>query len=156
MKEDPSNLTTTTQFSALMNRTVNIVFAGLLSIPALVIIGVLYVIRSLREKHPRAPFFYSGVRLGKNFKPFTMYKIRTLKVDSEFENQGVILPPGSARELPLGRFLRDSRLDELPQLWNVICGEMNLVGPAPYGRSSMSSFDRRFQTATLVFESNPD
>ncbi len=152
MKEDTSNLTTTTQLSALMNWAVNVVIAGLLSIPALFIIGILYVIRSLREKPPRAPFFYSGVRLGKNFEPFTMYKIRTLKVDSEFENQGVILPPDSARELPLGRFLRDSRLDELPQLWNVIRGDMNLVGPRPLRpsvyeqlRQELSNCDTRFR-----------
>lgn len=135
-----------------MNRMVNVVFASLFSIPALLIIGVLYIIRLLGEKQPHAPFFYSGVRLGKNFKPFTMYKIRTLKVDSEFENQGVILEPDSNRELPLGKFLRDSRLDELPQLWNIICGKMNLVGPRPLRpvvyeqlRQELPNCDTRFR-----------
>ncbi len=131
MKDNPVDSVILNQLPALAERLANVVFASLLSIPALFIIGFIYVIRSLIEKRPRPSFFYSGVRLGRNFKPFTMYKIRTLQVDSEFENQGVILPPGSNRELPLGKFLRDSRLDELPQLWNIIRGHMNLVGPRP-------------------------
>jgi len=131
MRKGSSILIASRPLSLLVGRMVNIVLCCLFSIPALFIIGIFYVARFLAGGDSRAPFFYSGIRLGRNLKPFTMYKIRTLKMDPEFENQGVILTPGSKRELPLGRFLRDTRLDELPQLWNVIRGRMNLVGPRP-------------------------
>ena len=135
-----------------MRRAMNVFFACLFSIPALAVVGVFFAVHLLVRKKSRVPFFYSGIRLGRNFRPFTMYKIRTLRVDSEFENQGVILPPGSSRELPFGKFLRDSRLDELPQLWNVIRGDMNLVGPRPMRpavyeklREELSNCENRFQ-----------
>ncbi len=152
MRKDTSNSMISKQLSALIDRTINLLAACLLSVPALAVIGVFYAIRLLVRKRSRVPFLYSGVRLGRNFKPFTMYKIRTLRVDSEFENQGVILAPDSNRELPLGKFLRDSRLDELPQLWNVIRGDMNLVGPRPLRpvvyeqlRQELSNCDTRFR-----------
>jgi len=152
VRKDTSNSTVANQLPALMNRTTNFIIACLLSVPALLIVGILYVLRSLAEKSPRTQFFYSGIRLGKNFKPFAMYKIRTLRVDSDFEMQGVILPPDSDRELPLGKFLRDSRFDELPQLWNIIRGDMNLVGPRPLRpaiyeqlRQELSNCDFRFR-----------
>jgi len=130
----------------------NILVACLLSIPALAVVGTFYALHLLVRKRSRVSFLYSGVRLGRDFKPYTMYKIRTLREDFEFENEGVILPPGSERELPLGKFLRDSRLDELPQLWNVIRGDMNLVGPRPLRpvvyeqlRKELSNCDTRFR-----------
>lgn len=141
-----------TPLSDFINRALNLLLACLLSIPALLLVATVYAVRFLAGNKPRPAFLYSGIRLGRNFKPFTMYKIRTLKVDAEFENEGVILPPGSNRELPLGKFLRDSRLDELPQLWNVIRGNMNLVGPRPLRpvvyeqlRQELSNCDARFR-----------
>lgn len=105
--------------------------AVLFSIPALAIIAVFYILHLLFQARPKASFLYSGTRLGKDLKPYTMYKIRTLRKDASFEDTGNILPEGSRRELRFGKLLRDSRLDELPQLWNVIRGDMNLVGPRP-------------------------
>lgn len=116
---------------AFIDRTVNLTLACLLAVPSTLVVIFIYVLYLLFEERPRPRFFYSGARLGRNRKPYMMYKIRTLRDDPQFENEGVILPPGSHRELKLGKFLRDSRLDELPQLWNVIRGEMTLVGPRP-------------------------
>ena len=63
-------------------------------------------------------------------KPFVLYKFRTMRVDAE--SQGARLAvPGDPRVTPVGRFLRLTRLDELPQLWNVLRGDMSLVGPRP-------------------------
>jgi len=152
MKDKTSESVRVFRLSVFIDRTVNLILACLLSIPALFFLAALYALRCLLEKRPRAPFFYSGVRLGQNANPFTMYKIRTLRMDSEFENQGVILEPDTDRELKLGKFLRDSRLDELPQLWNIIRGEMNLVGPRPLRpsiyeklRQELSSCNTRFR-----------
>lgn len=63
-------------------------------------------------------------------KPFTLYKFRTMKVDAE-RNGAQFATKGDPRVTCIGRFLRKTRLDELPQLWNVLRGEMSLVGPRP-------------------------
>lgn len=61
---------------------------------------------------------------------FTLYKFRSMRNDAE-KNGAQFAVKGDARVTPLGRFMRKTRLDELPQLWNVICGDMSLVGPRP-------------------------
>ncbi|MFM9965128.1 MAG: sugar transferase [Planctomycetaceae bacterium] len=63
-------------------------------------------------------------------KPFVLYKFRTMRIDAE-KNGAQFATKGDPRVTPIGRFLRKSRLDELPQLWNVLRGEMSLVGPRP-------------------------
>ena len=63
-------------------------------------------------------------------KPFTLYKFRTMKIDAE-KNGAQFATKGDPRVTCIGRFLRQTRLDELPQLWNVLRGEMSLVGPRP-------------------------
>lgn len=69
-------------------------------------------------------------RSGGYGKPFTLYKFRTMKVDAE-KNGAQFAVKGDPRVTCIGRFLRKTRLDELPQLWNVLRGEMSLVGPRP-------------------------
>lgn len=63
-------------------------------------------------------------------KPFVLYKFRTMRIDAE-KNGAQFATKGDPRVTPIGRFLRKTRLDELPQLWNVLRGEMSLVGPRP-------------------------
>jgi lipopolysaccharide/colanic/teichoic acid biosynthesis glycosyltransferase len=63
-------------------------------------------------------------------RPFVLYKFRTMRIDAE-KNGAQFATKGDPRVTPIGRFLRKSRLDELPQLWNVLRGEMSLVGPRP-------------------------
>jgi lipopolysaccharide/colanic/teichoic acid biosynthesis glycosyltransferase len=72
------------------------------------------------------PFFVQ-TRVGKNHAPFRLLKLRTMRpaaAGGELYTQ-----PGDARITRVGRFLRNTRIDELPQLWNVLCGEMSLIGP---------------------------
>lgn len=76
------------------------------------------------------PIFFKQVRTGRNNKPFTLWKLRTMIVDAE-KNGAQWAKPGDARITKLGKFLRKSRLDELPQLINIFKGEMSLVGPRP-------------------------
>ncbi|MFO0966059.1 MAG: sugar transferase [Gemmataceae bacterium] len=78
----------------------------------------------------RGPAIYRQTRLGKSGRPFTMYKIRTMTCDAEKDGARWSLP-GDARVTAVGRWLRRSHVDELPQLWNVLKGDMSLVGPRP-------------------------
>ena len=64
-------------------------------------------------------------------KPFTIYKFRTMRVDAEAHSGAVWATQNDPRVTPVGRFLRQYRLDEIPQLLNVMRGEMNIVGPRP-------------------------
>jgi lipopolysaccharide/colanic/teichoic acid biosynthesis glycosyltransferase len=79
----------------------------------------------------RGPAIYSQTRLGRNGKPFTIYKVRTMVHDCERSSGPRWSTQGDARVTPVGRFLRLTHLDELPQLWNVLRGDMSLVGPRP-------------------------
>ena len=74
---------------------------------------------------------YSQRRLGLGGKEFTIYKIRTMYEDSERHSGATWSLPGDPRVTPVGRALRFSHVDELPQLINVLLGEMSLVGPRP-------------------------
>ena len=79
----------------------------------------------------RGPAFYSQVRLGRFGKPFTLWKLRSMVHDCEGLTGPRWATPGDDRVTPVGRFLRKSHLDELPQLWNILCGDMSLIGPRP-------------------------
>ena len=63
--------------------------------------------------------------------PFTIFKFRSMRADAELNGQAVWAAANDSRVTPIGRFLRKSRIDELPQLFNVLAGEMNIVGPRP-------------------------
>jgi lipopolysaccharide/colanic/teichoic acid biosynthesis glycosyltransferase len=92
--------------------------------PFLVIIGVLVKISD------KGPVFYRSKRVGQNFKPFYLLKFRTMVVNAE-ELGPSITKGGDQRITKIGKFLRKTKLDELPQLWNVVKGELSLVGPRP-------------------------
>jgi lipopolysaccharide/colanic/teichoic acid biosynthesis glycosyltransferase len=79
----------------------------------------------------RGPMIYAQKRLGQEGRTITIYKIRTMYQDAERETGPVWSRPGDPRVTPIGRVLRWAHLDELPQLLNILRGEMSLVGPRP-------------------------
>jgi len=79
----------------------------------------------------RGPAFYSQVRLGLGGRPFRIYKIRSMCLNSEALTGPCWSTKGDPRVTPVGRFLRWSHIDELPQLWNILVGDMSLIGPRP-------------------------
>ncbi len=81
--------------------------------------------------HGPGPIFYRQVRLGRNGRPFTIWKFRSMVPDAEANGGAQWARPGDARVPAVGRFLRATRLDEFPQFWNVLRGEMSVVGPRP-------------------------
>lgn len=96
--------------------------------------------------------FYRGERLGKDQARFHIYKFKTLRNEVATLTRDQVLPPGSQMETPIGKHLRDTRLDELPQLINVLLGDMNMLGPRPVRpsiaaacRSRIADYDMRFK-----------
>lgn len=106
-------------------RTVEIILslAGLsLSAPILAVVALLIKVDS------RGPVLFRQKRVGQNGKPFTMLKFRTM---GNFCNGSLITAANDTRVTKVGRFLRRSKIDELPELWNVLKGDMSFVGPRP-------------------------
>lgn len=95
------------------------------ALPVLIIVSLLLICSS------GFPVFYRGQRLGKDRQPFNIYKFRTLKVEAEALTRAQVLPDNSMMETRFGALLRDSRMDEIPQLFNILKGDMNLFGPRP-------------------------
>ena len=102
--------------------------ALILLIPGLPLMGLLALLVRL---HSRGPAIYRQDRVGKNARIFVMYKIRTMRLDAEDRSGPVWAKTNDRRITWLGRFLRKVHLDELPQLINVVKGEMALIGPRP-------------------------
>jgi len=98
---------------------------------ALLILSPLYIFTMLTVKFSsHGPIFYMQERIGKGGKPFNIIKFRSMFVDAE--KQGPALSSDhDPRITPFGRFMRKVRLDEIPQFFNVLIGEMSLVGPRP-------------------------
>ena len=103
-----------------------IAFTGsVLSAPVVAVIAL--AIRLESSGHP----IYSQTRIGKHGQPFSIYKLRTMVRGAEFTGAGLAIQEGDDRITPLGTVLRRYSLDELPNLWNVLRGEMSVVGPRP-------------------------
>jgi lipopolysaccharide/colanic/teichoic acid biosynthesis glycosyltransferase len=115
-----------------------VVFGGLLILPLMIVIALLV-------KRDGGAVFYSQKRIGQNGEEFTFWKFRSMVPDAEQRLADHLAEDPAAEQewkvtqklrndpriTPIGRFIRKTSLDELPQLWNVICGDMSLVGPRP-------------------------
>ena len=115
-------------FNAALKRTID--FA--LSCGALIVLAIpLGLVAALVKLTSNGPIFYRLERMGLDGKSFTIVKFRSMFDDAEKHTGPVWAVQGDPRVTPLGRFMRKSNVDELPQLWNVLMGDMSIVGPRP-------------------------
>lgn len=116
-------------------------FAGftciLILMPVLFFVGLAIIVDS------RGPVFFRQVRAGKNGHHFCIYKFRTMVIGAENQGAGVFVEIEDPRITKVGRLLRHTSLDELPQLINIIKGEMSLVGPRPTLPYQVENYDQR-------------
>ena len=102
------------------------------SIIGLLIFSPLYLIIFLGIKLScEGPVIFKQERIGKNGKPFYIYKFRTMIVNNELDGIPQLAEPNDQRLTKFGKFLRSHHLDELPQLWNVLIGDMSFIGYRP-------------------------
>ena len=128
-----------TRMLAVGKRLIDIAAATLgflLSLPLLIAVAIAVKATS------KGPVLYSQRRVGKDGQIFVMYKFRSMRQDAEAKTGAVWATVGDSRVTPVGRVLRRMRLDELPQLWNVLIGEMSLVGPRPERPEFVSDLTR--------------
>ena len=127
------------RFQDLVKRAIDVGFAGvglLLALPILVLVAVAVRLSS------RGPAMYHQERVGQYGRVFVLHKFRSMRVDAEKDTGAVWARSNDDRVTPIGNFIRRTRLDELPQLWNVLRGDMSLVGPRPERPEFVSSLTR--------------
>jgi Undecaprenyl-phosphate glucose phosphotransferase len=115
-------------FNAIVKRGIDIA----ISAAALITIAIpFWLVAALVKLSSRGDVFYRQERMGLDGKPFMIYKFRSMYDDAEAETGPVFASEQDPRRTPLGKLLRRSNVDELPQLWNVLRGDMSIVGPRP-------------------------
>jgi exopolysaccharide biosynthesis polyprenyl glycosylphosphotransferase len=132
-----------------IKRVMDLVVGSLLLMMSLPLMGLIFITIRISDGRPA---FFIQTRVGQNGRLFKFYKFRTMVVNAERQIQAlshsndvsgpVFKMKRDPRVTPVGRFLRKSSLDELPQLWNVLRGEMSLVGPRPPIPSEVARYER--------------
>ncbi|HSG14596.1 MAG TPA: sugar transferase [Gaiellaceae bacterium] len=121
-----------------MNRLADVTIAGV----SLVLASPLLALAALAAKlEDRGPVLYRQTRVGKDGEDFELLKLRTMVVGAERMGKGFAVDQGDERITRVGRFLRRTSMDELPQLLNVLRGDMSVIGPRPTLRYQVEQYD---------------
>ena len=116
---------------------------------------VILICMFLIKKESPGPAFYRQVRLGRAGRPFDIIKLRSMKLDAEAVSGAKWAVENDPRRLKIGAFLRKSNLDETPQFWNVLKGEMSLVGPRPERPQFVETFSHNVRHYNLRHNCKP-
>jgi lipopolysaccharide/colanic/teichoic acid biosynthesis glycosyltransferase len=123
-----------------VNRAADIALAGLgLVLASPVLAGAALAIKV----EDGGPVLFRQTRVGKDGVDFELFKLRTMVVDAERQGAGYAVDRGDSRITRVGRFLRRTSIDELPQLWNVVRGDMSVIGPRPTLRYQVDRYTER-------------
>lgn len=138
-------------FTVNMKRVIDVIVSAVcfvLSIPVIAVLGVV-----IRLDSP-GPVIYSQTRIGRHKKPFKIYKLRTMYTDAEASGPA-LSTPNDSRITKVGAVLRKYRLDEIPQFWNVLLGQMSLVGPRPEREYFINKLMERAPYYALIQQVRP-
>jgi Undecaprenyl-phosphate glucose phosphotransferase len=127
-------------FNAIVKRAIDIAISCIGLVFLAIPLGIVAVLVKLTS---RGPVFYRQERMGLDGKPFTIVKFRSMSDEAEKETGPIWALHNDPRVTAFGRFLRRSNLDELPQLWNVLRGDMSIVGPRPERPHFVEQFKHR-------------
>lgn len=115
-------------YNRVVKRLLDILFAAL----TLLLLSPLLLLTALAIKlNSKGPVFFKQTRLGRNGKEFKIIKFRTMIVNAEHTGSGVYSADNDPRVTKVGKILRKTSIDELPQAWNLLKGDMSLIGPRP-------------------------
>jgi lipopolysaccharide/colanic/teichoic acid biosynthesis glycosyltransferase len=123
--------------------------AGALAMSA-VAAPVMGVIAAVLWRTQGRPILFTQARVGKDDVDFTIYKFRTMVPNAAGQGAGLWFEPNDSRVTPVGRVLRSTSLDELPQVWNVLRGDMSLVGPRPKPRELIERYRSHYEPTLRV------
>ena len=129
-----------------MQRLLDIVFSGL---ALLVLSPLLLPIALILRLTGEGEIFYVQQRIGRGGKPFGLYKFATMLKNSPSLGTGTVTVKNDPRVLPIGRFLRKTKINELPQLLNILLGDMSIVGPRPQTQRCFDAFPERSQAEIM-------
>lgn len=133
-------------------RIVDFIIAGF----CLIVFSPLFIICYIAvRREDGGPAIFSQERIGKGGKPFNIYKFRSMRLDAEKNGPELYQHDNDTRMTHTGKFLRDHHLDELPQLWNVLKGDMAFVGPRPEREYYVKQIIERDPRYTLLYKIRP-
>lgn len=130
-----------------LKRTADVIFSFCVlvsSLPLLLILGILIKLES------EGPIFYTQTRIGKDGKPFKLYKLRTMRVNSENDAGGALTLEHDPRITKIGNLIRKKSFDEFPQFINILKGDMSYIGPRP-----LSTEEHNLLLEGFIKENNP-
>ncbi len=133
-------------FNDCIKRTFDLILS---SIGIILLLPIFLVVIILLLFLDPGPILFKQHRIGKDGTAFRLIKFRTMRVQKETE-KGVFLPGDSSRVTKVGRLLRKTKLDELPQLWNVLIGDMSIVGPRPEVKRWIDAYPERWAKILIL------
>jgi lipopolysaccharide/colanic/teichoic acid biosynthesis glycosyltransferase len=124
----------------MLRRLLDLLVGGIGSALSAPLVALLAL--AIRLETPGSPI-YAQTRVGKDGRPFQIYKLRTMVHGAEFTGAGLAINHGDVRITRVGKLLRRYSLDELPNLWNVLRGDMSVIGPRPTIQQQVDTYTER-------------
>lgn len=135
-----------------IKRTLDFVMSAL----GLILLSPIVIIISVLMKFQgNGPIFFRQIRIGYKGKPFVILKFRTISKKTEKNTPQLIAKTSCKSSTPFEKFLREHHLDELPQLWNVLVGDMSLVGPRPERKYFIDKIMEHTDLYTVIYNMRP-